>query len=227
MCVAQRERSASAARAQRELSAPAPAHARQHPKASRARRRARSRRRRSRSSRDAGTPTDRARRARAGTPRAASPRRNNPRASPACARSRVRSCMQAHAERGARDGEARRRRPSACGRPPAKHARMARHKGGRSTTTPLPRMRACTCVRSTQPQEARLERPSSPPRSRPASSDQAHRASSVGSHLEGGPFRLFRLFRLFRGEEERRHFTPPSGLYLGIRTISTRGGWSC
>ena len=101
---------------------------------------------------------DEARRARAGRPRAESPRRNNPRASPARARSRVRSCiMQAHAERGARDGEARRRRPSACGRPPVKHARMARHKGGReggrSTTTPLPCMRARTCVRSTQPQE--------------------------------------------------------------------------
>ena len=82
--------------------------------------------------------------------------------------------------------EARRRRPPACGRPPANHARMARHKGGRSTTTPLPHMRACTCVRSTQPQEARLERPSSLPRSRPASSEQAHRASSVGSHLEAG-----------------------------------------
>ena len=45
--------------------------------------------------------------------------------------------------------------------------------------------RVRTCVRSTQPQEARLERPSSPSRSRPASSEQAHRASSVGSHLEG------------------------------------------
>ena len=45
-----------------------------------------------------------------------------------------------------------------------------------------------------QPQEeAHLERPRSPPQSRPASSDQAHRASSVGSHLEGG-------------REERRHF---------------------
>ena len=194
MCVAQRERSASAARAQRECSASAAraqrasasARVRQHPKASRARRRARSRRRHSRSLRDAGTPTDRARRARAGTPRAVSPRRNNPRASPARAHSRVRSCMQAHAERGARDGEARRRRPSACGRPPAKHARMARHKGGRSATTPLPRMRACTCVRSTQPQEARLERPSSSPRSRPASSNQAHRASSVRGRIAPG-----------------------------------------
>ena len=119
---------------------------------------------------------------------AGSPHRNNPQASPFHARSRVHSCMQAHAERGARDGEARRRRPSARGCPPAKHARMARHKGGRPTTTPLPRMRACACVRSTQPQGARLEleRPSSPPRSRPASPDQAHRASSVGSHLEGG-----------------------------------------
>ena len=125
---AQRERSASAARAQR---ASASARGRQYPKASRARRRARSRRCRSRSLRDAGPPTDRARCARAGTPRAASPRRDNSQASPACARSRVRSCMQAHAERGARDGEARRRRPSACGRPPAKHARMARHKGRR------------------------------------------------------------------------------------------------
>ena len=36
-----------------------------------------------------------------------------------------------------------------------------------STTTPLPCMRACTCVRSTQPQEALLERPSSPPRAGP------------------------------------------------------------
>ena len=68
--------------------------------------------------------------------------------------------------------------------------RMARREGGRSTTTPLPRMRTYvhgrTCVLSTQPQEARLERPSSPPRGRPASSEQAHRASSVGSHLEEG-----------------------------------------
>ena len=136
MCVAQRKRSASAARAQRERSAPAPVHegaSTQKPAARAAELGAAAAAACSRSLRDAGTPTDRARRARAGRPRAASPRRDNPQASPACARSRVRGCMQAYAERGARDGEARHRhrRPSACGRPPAKHARMARHKGGR------------------------------------------------------------------------------------------------
>ena len=46
---------------------------------------------------------------------------------------------------------------------------------------------ACTRdVRDEQPQEARLERPSSPPRSRPALPEQASRASPAVSHLEEG-----------------------------------------
>ena len=87
----------------------------------------------------------------------------------------------------------RKRRPIAVPTPPCprvpSHPQPARGRAGpqrgEETTRTTP---AGACPRpSTQPQEeARLERPRSPPQSRPASSDQAHRASSVGSHLEGG-----------------------------------------
>ena len=177
VCVAQRERSASAARAQRELSAPAHEYANTQKPVARAA--------------ELGAAVAAAAQL-AGRRHTHGPSPSRPRRHAACGKFASRQPANQPRHRGARDGEARRRRPSACGRPPARHARMARHKGGRSTTTPLPCMRACTCVRSTQPQEARLERPSSPPRSRPASSDQAHRASSVGSHLEGR-LRLIKL----------------------------------
>ena len=90
------------------------------------------------------------------------------------ARSRgVRSCMQAHAERGARDGEARRRRPSACGRLPANHARMARHKGGREIHHHPTSLHAGVYVR------AQHAAAGGPPRAtEPASSEQARRVRS-------------------------------------------------
>ena len=106
---------------------------------------------------------------------------------------RVRACLRTCVRRCAARS---RRRPAASDRvrhqvrlvragPSRELARRARREGSEEHqhhhTT-----RVRTCVRSTQPQEARLlERPSSPSRNRPASSEQAHRASSVGSHLEG------------------------------------------
>ena len=105
----------------------------------------------------------------------------------------VRACLRTCVRRCA--ARSSRRRPASSDRvrhqarlvragPSRDPARRARRKGGEEHqhhhTT-----RVRTCVRITQPQEARLERPSSPSRNRPASSEQAHRASSVGSHLEG------------------------------------------
>ena len=105
----------------------------------------------------------------------------------------VRACLRTCVRRCA--ARSSRRRPASSDRvrhqvrlvragPSREPARRARRKGGEEHqhhhTT---RVRTCVCI--TQPQKARLERPSSPSRNRPASSEQAHRASSVGSHLEG------------------------------------------
>ena len=198
MCVARRERSASAARAQRELSAPAPAHegaSTQKPAArtaelgaAAAAAAARGTSTHPRTKPVAPALARRLRQVRVEATRKPAPPALVPACAAACrpmrnaARATARRAVAVHPHVGARPRNTRAWRDT--------------REGGRSTTTPLPCMRACTCVRSTQPQEqeARLERPSSPPRSRPAASDQAHRASSVGPHLKGG-----------RGE--RRHFT--------------------
>ena len=188
MCVAQRERSASAARAQRELSAPAPA--REYANTQKPVARAAELGAAAAAAAACGTPAHprtepvapaparRVRQAHVETTRKPAP----PALVPACAAACRR--MQTAARAMARRAVAV--HPHVGARPRDTRVWRVTREGGRSTTTPLPCMRACTCVRSTQPQEARLERPSSPPRSRPASSDQAHRASSVGSHLEGG-----------------------------------------
>ena len=114
---------------------------------------------------------------------------HHPHSTSACLRAPCVRCV--HARCGVRSGEARRLCVlRACASVPIRvcpGAGKANEAQGPTTQLQLrSHMRACTCVRSTQPQEARLERPSSPTRSRPASSEQAHRASSVGSHLEGG-----------------------------------------
>ena len=187
MCVAQRERSASAARAQRELSAPVPTHeaggvgvlsCARHSDA-RCRCGARS------TALMRVLPARSARRC-AREFRAIYPRYLRAAAAgvPVCARVRC-SLRGASAMR-------RERRAIAVPTPPGprvpSHPQPARGRAGpqrgeeTERTTP-----AGACPRpSTQPQEARLERPSSSTRSRPASSEQARRASSVGSHLEGG-----------------------------------------
>ena len=190
MRVAQRERLASAARAQRELSAPAPAHkaggvgvlscARHSDARCRcgARSTALTRVLPARSARRCGASFARYTRG---------PRYLRAAAAGVPVRVRVRCSL-----RGA-SAMRRERRPIAVPTPPCprvpSHPQPARGRAGpqrgEETTRTTP---AGACPRpSTQPQEeARLERPRSPPQSRPASSDQAHRASSVGSHLEGG-----------------------------------------
>ena len=75
----------------------------------------------------------------------------------------------------------------------------------------------CLCardVRDEQPQKARRERPSSPPRSRSATFRQARRASSVVSHLEGR-------------RAKRRQLQQPHGWLVVIRRIWVRHntGW--
>ena len=109
----------------------------------------------------------------------------------------------------------RERRPIAVPTPPClrvpSHPQSARGRAGpqrgEETTRTTP---AGACPRpSTQPQEARLERPRSPPQSRPASSDQAHRASSVGSHLEGG-----------RGGAPSLHLHPLLFAYYMLRAVA-------
>ena len=74
---------------------------------------------------------------------------------------------------------------------------------GKEGDSPPPHFPTCgrACVRSTKPQEARLERPSSPPRSRLVSSEQTYRASTVGAHLEGR-------------RAERRQLQQPHGCFF-------------
>ena len=93
-------------------------------------------------------------------------------------RAQLRARRQAHAQCGARDGEARRRRPPACGRPPANHARMARHKGGgEGHSNPHPYHPACLCAGLLLPRER------APKETKPDSRDVARLTCAAPSRV--------------------------------------------